>query len=76
MDPDPVIIFEHATLYNEEGEVRAEGDLAVDIDHAVVRRAGRDATVITYGGSLTKSLGAADQLAADGIDCEVIDLRT
>jgi pyruvate dehydrogenase E1 component beta subunit len=76
LDPDPVIIFEHATLYNDEGEVGAEGDLAVDIDCAAVRRAGRDATIITYGGSLKKSLGAAEQLAGDGIDCEVIDLRT
>jgi pyruvate dehydrogenase E1 component beta subunit len=75
LDPDPVIIFEHATLYNEEGEVGAEGDLAVDIHSAAVRRAGRDATIITYGGSLKKSLAAAEQLASDGIDCEVIDLR-
>jgi pyruvate dehydrogenase E1 component beta subunit len=76
LDPDPVIIFEHATLYNDEGEVAAEGDLAVDIDSAAVRRAGRDATIITYGGSLKKTLKAAEQLAGDGIDCEVIDLRT
>jgi pyruvate dehydrogenase E1 component beta subunit len=76
LDPDPVIIFEHATLYNDEGEVGAEGDLAVDIECAAVRRPGRDATIITYGGSLKKSLGAAEQLAGDDIDCEVIDLRT
>ncbi len=76
LDPDPVIIFEHATLYNEEGEVGAEGDLAVDIDSAAVRRSGRDATIITYGGSLKKALAAAEKLAGDGIDCEVIDLRT
>jgi pyruvate dehydrogenase E1 component beta subunit len=76
LDPDPVIIFEHATLYNDEGNVGAEGDLAVDIDSAAVRRAGSDATIITYGGSLKKSLTAAEQLAGDDIDCEVIDLRT
>jgi pyruvate dehydrogenase E1 component beta subunit len=76
LDPDPVIIFEHATLYNEEGEVAAEGNLAVDIDSAAVRRAGRDATIITYGGSLKKALAAAEKLAGDRIDCEVIDLRT
>ena len=75
LDPDPVVIFEHATLYNEEGEVGAEGDLGVDIECAAVRRAGRDATIITYGGSLKKSLAATEQLASDGIDCEVIDLR-
>jgi pyruvate dehydrogenase E1 component beta subunit len=76
LDPDPVIIFEHATLYNEEGEVGTEGDLPVDIDCAAVRRAGRDATIITYGGSLKKSIDAAERLAGDGIDCEVVDLRT
>jgi pyruvate dehydrogenase E1 component beta subunit len=76
LDPDPVIIFEHATLYNEEGEVAAEGNLAVDIDSAAVRRSGRDATIITYGGSLKKALAAAEKLAGDRIDCEVIDLRT
>lgn len=76
LDPDPVIIFEHAMLYNDEGEVAAEGDLAVDIDCAAVRRAGRDATIITYGGSLKKSLDAAERLAGAGIDCEVVDLRT
>ena len=76
LEPDPVIIFEHATLYNEEGEVAAEGNLAVDIDSAAVRRSGRDATIITYGGSLKKALAAAEKLAGDGIDCEVIDLRT
>ena len=76
LDPDPVIIFEHATLYNDEGEVAAEGDLAVDLDKAATRRPGRDATVITYGGSLKKTLAAAETLAAEGISCEVIDLRT
>jgi pyruvate dehydrogenase E1 component beta subunit len=76
LDPDPVIIFEHAMLYNDEGEVATEGGLAVDIGRAAVRRAGRDATLITYGGSLKKTLSAAERLAEDGIDCEVIDLRT
>jgi pyruvate dehydrogenase E1 component beta subunit len=75
-DPDPVIIFEHATLYNEEGEVPAEGDTAVDIDKAVIRREGGDATIITYSGCLQKSLDAAEALSKEGIDCEVIDLRT
>lgn len=75
-DPNPVVIFEHATLYNDEGELPAEGDPAVDIDHAAIRRAGRDVTLITYGGSLKKALAAADTLAAEGIHCEVIDLRT
>ncbi|MBI5090026.1 MAG: alpha-ketoacid dehydrogenase subunit beta, partial [Actinobacteria bacterium] len=48
----------------------------VDIDRATIRRAGTDVTLITYGGSLFKSLDAADRLAADGVHAEVIDLRT
>jgi pyruvate dehydrogenase E1 component beta subunit len=74
-DPDPVLIFEHQTLYNMEGEL-ADDAGPVDIDRAIVRRSGRDVTVVTYGGTLFKSLTAADTLAADGIDVEVIDLRT
>jgi pyruvate dehydrogenase E1 component beta subunit len=74
LDPDPVVIFEHGSLYNEGGELAADaGD--VDIERAAVRRAGDDVTVVTYGGSLPKVLEAADQLAADGIGVEVIDLR-
>jgi pyruvate dehydrogenase E1 component beta subunit len=75
-DPDPVVIFEHTMLYNMAGEVPADGNLAVDIEQAAVRRPGRDATLITYGGSLPKTLEAAAQLERDGIDCEVIDLRS
>ena len=74
-DPDPVIIFEHALLYNLEGELAADAG-AVDIDRAAVRRPGRDLTLVTYGGSLGKSLQAAEALAKEGIEAEVIDLRT
>jgi pyruvate dehydrogenase E1 component beta subunit len=74
-DPDPVLIFEHQTLYNMEGEL-ADDAGPVDIDRAVVRRPGRDVTLATYGGTLFKSLTAADMLAGEGIDVEVIDLRT
>jgi pyruvate/2-oxoglutarate/acetoin dehydrogenase E1 component len=75
MDPDPVIMFENALLYNLEGELPADAG-AVDIDHAAVRRPGTDLTLVTYGGSLHKSLQAAGTLAADGVSAEVIDLRT
>ena len=75
MDPDPVIMFENALLYNLEGDLAA-GAGAVDIDHAAVRRPGSDLTLVTYGGSLHKTLQAAEKLAADGISAEVIDLRT
>jgi len=75
MDPDPVIMFENALLYNLEGELAPDAG-AVDIDHASVRRAGDDLTLVTYGGSLGKTLQAADELARNGVNAEVIDLRT
>jgi pyruvate dehydrogenase E1 component beta subunit len=73
-DPDPVLMFEHATLYNVEGEL-PDYPPATDISKAAVRRAGDDVTLITYGGSLAKTLEAAEELAAGGIAAEVIDLR-
>jgi pyruvate/2-oxoglutarate/acetoin dehydrogenase E1 component len=74
-DPDPVLIFEHQTLYNMEGELAVDAG-PVDIDRAAIRRLGPDVTLITYGGTLFKTLTAADTLATQGIDAEVIDLRT
>ena len=74
-DPDPVLIFEHATLYNLEGEIDAAAG-AVPIDNAVVRRAGSDVSLVTYGGTLGKCLEAADELARSNIQAEVVDLRT
>ncbi len=74
-DPDPVLIFEHASLYGIEGDLPAE-DGAVDIATAKIRRPGRDLSLITYGGTLFKTLKAAEQLTAEGIDAEVVDLRT
>jgi pyruvate dehydrogenase E1 component beta subunit len=73
-DPDPVVMFEHAQLYNLEGEL-ADPPPAVDIEHAAVRRAGTTLTLVTYGGSLPRVLAAAEALAQDGIDAEVVDLR-
>ncbi len=74
-DPDPVLIFEHGTLYNAEGDLAAEA-VAVNIGQAAIRRPGSDVSLITYGGTLDKSLQAAEQLAAEKIDAEVVDLRT
>jgi len=74
-DPDPVVVFEHAILLPMEGELD-EPAVTVDIDHAAVRRAGRDLTLVTHGGSLFKCLAAAEALARDGIEAEVLDLRT
>jgi pyruvate dehydrogenase E1 component beta subunit len=73
-DPDPVVMFEHAQLYNLEGDL-ADPPPAVDIEHAAVRRAGTALTLVTYGGSLPRVLAAAETLAQDGIEAEVIDLR-
>jgi pyruvate dehydrogenase E1 component beta subunit len=73
-DPNPVLLFEHIVLYNTEGELDP-AVTAVDIEHARVRRAGRDITLVTYGNSLPKCLAAAAALARDGIEAEVIDLR-
>ncbi|WP_460072903.1 alpha-ketoacid dehydrogenase subunit beta [Streptomyces sp. YKOK-I1] len=74
-DPDPVLVFEHGSLYNVSGELPASAG-PVDLDHAVIRRPGTDISLITYGGSLSKALTAADELAAEGVSAEVIDLRT
>jgi pyruvate dehydrogenase E1 component beta subunit len=74
-DPDPVLIFEHGLLYNMEGEMAADAG-PVEISSAAIRRAGTQVSLITYGGTLFKTLQAADELARDGIDAEVIDLRT
>jgi pyruvate dehydrogenase E1 component beta subunit len=73
-EPDPVLIFEHATLYALEGEVDEAAEPA-DITRAAVRRPGKDVTLITYGGMLGMAMQAADQLAKAGIEAEVIDLR-
>jgi pyruvate/2-oxoglutarate/acetoin dehydrogenase E1 component len=72
-DPDPVFIFENAVLYPLEGELEGNG---LPLYRAAVRRAGGDVTLVTYGGSLWKTLDAAGQLAAEGIEAEVIDLRS
>jgi pyruvate dehydrogenase E1 component beta subunit len=74
-DPDPVVLFEHVGLYNTSGTV---GDVEVpfDIERAVVRRGGDDVTIVAFGGALPRALTAAEQLAADGVAAEVIDLRS
>ena len=74
-DPDPVLIFENGLLYNMEGELAVDAG-AVDITHAAIRRSGKQISLITYGGTLFKTLQAAEEIARDGIDAEVVDLRT
>ncbi|WP_156419943.1 alpha-ketoacid dehydrogenase subunit beta [Aureimonas sp. N4] len=74
-DPDPVMIFEHKILYKMKGEV-PEGRYTVPIGKALVRRAGRDVTIVASAIMVHKALSAAEELAKDGIDVEVVDLRT
>ena len=72
-DPDPVVVFEYPALFNTEDA--CPDDVEVDIRSAKIRRQGAQVSLITYGGSLPKALEAAGQLAEDGIDAEVLDLR-
>jgi len=74
-DPDPVLLFEHCSLYNVSGDL-AEDAGPVDIEHARIRRPGTDVTLVAYGGTLPTALTAADDLADRKIDAEVVDLRT
>ena len=74
-DPDPVLLFEHGALYNEQGEL-ADDAGSVDLDSAVVRREGSDVTIVSYGGMLRVALSAAEELAKNDISAEVVDLRS
>lgn len=74
-EPDPVLIFEHVMLYNMSGKLPADA-AAVPIDKCAIRREGKHISLITYGGSLYKTLDAARALASENIEAEVIDLRT
>ena len=74
-DPDPVMIFEHKLLYKVKGPV-PEGHYTVPIGKAEIRRQGRDATIVATSIMVQKSLEAAEILQAEGIDVEIVDLRT
>ncbi|WP_279482150.1 alpha-ketoacid dehydrogenase subunit beta [Aureimonas sp. SK2] len=74
-DPDPVMIFEHKILYKSKGIV-PEGRYTVPIGKAAVVREGRDLTIVASAIMVHKALAAAEELAKDGIDVEVVDLRT
>ena len=74
-DPDPVVIFEYPPIMAREEELSVDVG-PVDIDTARIRRPGTDCTLFTYGGMLPRVMEAADELAAAGIDAEVVDLRT
>ena len=72
---NPVMFIEHARLYGVKGEV-PDGDYTVPLGVSDVKRTGKDVTIVTYSRMLHVALAAADQLAGDGIECDVIDLRT
>jgi pyruvate dehydrogenase E1 component beta subunit len=75
-DPDPVLIFEHGALFSMTGELPGGSPAPVDLDRAAVRRDGTDLTLVTHGAGVHTCLTAAEVLAHDGIEAEVIDLRT
>jgi pyruvate/2-oxoglutarate/acetoin dehydrogenase E1 component len=72
---DPVMFFEHKAMYGEKGEV-PDGEYMLPFGHARMVREGRDATIVTCGQLVNFAASAADQLAKEGISCDVIDLRT
>jgi acetoin:2,6-dichlorophenolindophenol oxidoreductase subunit beta len=74
-DEDPVIFIEHKLLYMTEGDVQDE-DFVIPLGKADIKRAGTDVTLVTWSHMVLKALQAAEELAADGISVEVIDLRT
>ena len=75
-DPDPVVVFEHKLLYARKEEIPEDEDYLVPIGKAAVKREGKDLTIITWSRAVNFSLEAADMLAKEGIDVEVLDLRT
>lgn len=75
-DEDPVLFLEHKLLYRRAKEILPEGDGFVPIGKAAVRRTGRDLTIVTYGAMVPLALDGAAELAKEGVEAEVIDLRT
>jgi len=75
-DNNPIIFMEHAGLYGFQGEVSEDPDFTVPFGQAAIRRAGTDITLVAYSRAVHLCLKAAETLAKDGIECEVIDLRT
>ncbi|HEY1240809.1 MAG TPA: transketolase C-terminal domain-containing protein, partial [Bryobacteraceae bacterium] len=75
-DNDPVLFFEHKGLYRRIKEDLPAGEYTVPIGKAKIARTGRDLSIITYGAMVWTALEAAEKLADDGIEIEVVDLRT
>jgi len=75
-DPDPVIYFEHKFLYRRVKEELPSDDFVVPIGKAAIRKTGTDITVVTYGAMIYTALDAAKELEKEGIDLEIVDLRS
>lgn len=75
-DDDPVIMFEDINLWAKKQEVSCDEDFLIPLGKADVKRAGSDVTIVSVAGCLIPALAAADMLTKDGIDAEVVDLRT
>ena len=73
-DPDPVVFIEHTLMYGVKGDV--PDDYEAQLGESRVAREGKDVTIITYSRPLHLSIGVAEQLAKEGIECEIVDLRT
>ncbi|HEY5984444.1 MAG TPA: alpha-ketoacid dehydrogenase subunit beta [Anaerolineales bacterium] len=72
---DPILFIEHATMYQVRGDV-PDGEYTIPIGESKIQRPGRDVTVVTYSKGLEISMKAAEQLAKDGVELEVVDLRS
>jgi len=75
-DPGPVLYFEHKGLYRKAKGLVGDPDTLVPLGKAEVKRPGNDLTLVTYGAMVLESLAAAETMAADGVEVEVVDLRT
>jgi pyruvate dehydrogenase E1 component beta subunit len=73
---DPILFIEHSTMYQERGEVPEDADFVLPLGKSDVKRPGDDVTIVSYSKMLQISMRAAQQLADEGIEAEVIDLRT
>jgi pyruvate dehydrogenase E1 component beta subunit len=74
-DNDPVLFMESERMYGDKGEI-PDGEYLLPIGKADIKRAGKDVTLVSFGKMMKVALGAAEELAKEGIDAEVIDLRT
>jgi pyruvate dehydrogenase E1 component beta subunit len=75
-DPDPVVFIEHSLLYSRRGPVPDGDDHLVPLGRAAVVREGGDVTIVAYSRMLLEAVAAAEELGHDGVECEVVDLRT